>query len=145
MGQFTQQVADLDDAGRIQPIGRLVQNQQLGIVHQRLGQPQSLRIAQRQRARPPISIGGQPKLFDDAINAVGSTPGAGGASSPDFGDGQIGIGVGRLDQIADGRPGSSRPPTRRAQHVGLPGVGLIMPNNMRMVVVLPAPLRPRKA
>ena len=47
-GQFQQKLTDLDDPGRVQAVGGFVQKDQLGLVQQRLGQPQALGIALRQ-------------------------------------------------------------------------------------------------
>lgn len=45
--QFNKQIADFDNSCRIQAIRRLVENEQFGIVQQRLGKSQSLRVAVR--------------------------------------------------------------------------------------------------
>ena len=54
-GERAQQVADLDDAGRVEPVGRLVQQQQLGVVEQRGREPQALAVALRERARAALA------------------------------------------------------------------------------------------
>ena len=57
-----------------------------GFVHQRLGQPQPLGIAQRQCAGTPVGVLRQPKPFDSPINRCGRYAGPRvGASLPDFG------------------------------------------------------------
>ena len=55
-GQLEQQLADLDDPGRVQAVGRLVQKEQPGLVQQGLGQPQPLGVALRKVAGPPVGI-----------------------------------------------------------------------------------------
>ena len=57
MRQLAQQLADLDDTRRVQPVGWLVEEQESRIVQQRLRQPQPLRIAQRERPSAPVGIG----------------------------------------------------------------------------------------
>ena len=51
-GQLQQQLADLDDPGRVQAVGRLVQEEQPGIMQQGLGQSQPLGVALGKVARP---------------------------------------------------------------------------------------------
>ena len=54
--QLAQQLADLDHARRVEPVGRLVEDEQLRLVQQRPRQPQPLRVAERQRAGAPVGV-----------------------------------------------------------------------------------------
>ncbi len=68
-GQSAQQIAHLDDAGRVQAVGRLIQDQQLGIVQQGDGQPQALLHPQRIGVDPiPLPIG-QADQAQDGVDA----------------------------------------------------------------------------
>ena len=44
-GQRAEQHADLDDTGRIEPVGRLVEHEQFGGVQQRAGERETLLVA----------------------------------------------------------------------------------------------------
>jgi hypothetical protein len=44
-GERAQQVAQLDPAARVEPAGRLVEQQHLGVVHERAGEPEPLLLA----------------------------------------------------------------------------------------------------
>ena len=82
-GQLEQQLADLDDPGRVQAVGRLVQQEQLGVVQQRLGQPQALGVALREGAGPPVGVFGQPQALDDlARRLLAACRDAGGGRPP---------------------------------------------------------------
>ncbi len=50
-GQFEQELADLHDPGRVQAVGRFIEEQQAGVVQQRLGQSQSLRRCRAKACR----------------------------------------------------------------------------------------------
>ena len=85
MGQFEQQLADLDDARRVQTVGRLVQDEQLRAVQEGFGQPQTLRVAQREHAGAPVGIGSQPQTFDHVADGLRRLcRDAGGGRPPDF-------------------------------------------------------------
>ena len=45
---------------RIEPRDRLVEDQQLGLVHERLDQAELLTVTRRQLADPPVEIGVEP-------------------------------------------------------------------------------------
>ena len=45
---------------RIEPRDRLVENQQLGLMHERLDQAELLAVARRQLAYPPVEVGVEP-------------------------------------------------------------------------------------
>ena len=66
-----QQLADLADALRVKAIGRLVEDKQLGLAHQRRGEPKPLAHAERVRLhRAPID----PGQSDPAQRGVDPTP-----------------------------------------------------------------------
>ena len=59
MRQLAQQLAYLDDARWVQPVGWLVEEQESRVVQHRLRQPQPLRVAEGERPRAPVGVGGQ--------------------------------------------------------------------------------------
>ena len=67
--QVAEQVADLDDSGRIQPVRRLVEDQQFGAVQQGAGEGQPLQVAERQRAGPSACVGAEREPVDHRIHA----------------------------------------------------------------------------
>ena len=55
-GERTQQGSHLDDAGRVEAVGRLVEDDELGLVEERHGEPEPLAVALRQGVRPAPGI-----------------------------------------------------------------------------------------
>ena len=103
--QLDEQVADFDDPGRVQAVGGLVQHEQLGVVQQRLGQPQALLVAQRQRAGAPVGISAQTQPFDDVLHGFRLSARA----QPAHGfqvlaHRELWIGIGCLHQVTDRGP-----------------------------------------
>jgi hypothetical protein len=145
-GQARQQVAYLHHAGGVQAVGRLVQHEQLRPVEQGPGQAQTLQVAGRKRAGAAAGVGRDAQLLDDARGGLGS----GHALEPP-GDlqvlthGEIGIGGRRLHQVAHTVPGAGAVGAHRlAQHPARSRCRADQASRARMVVVLPAPLSPRK-
>ncbi len=166
-----QEIADFYDAGRIQAVGRFVQQDQLRLMEKSPCQAQPLEIPGREHASTAIRIGCQAETLDGA----GRRYGIGDAVQP-AGDLQIlahrklRICGGTLDEMSDAppRPAAMRAdrsakerhraragPTRRhgprpcgptgpPKSDTEPALGRIIPSSARIVVVLPAPLRPRK-
>ena len=114
------------DALRVQPVGRLVQDQQPRPAHQRGGQSEPLPHAQRVRpGRPPVGRV-QAHLLQHVADpvpagAAAQRVGPGGVQQGEVRRaGQVRVGAGTLDQGAD--PRQHRTPGRRhrlAQHLGL--------------------------
>jgi hypothetical protein len=68
VGQAAQQVADLDDPGRVQPVGRLVQHQQRRVGQQRGGDAEALLHAQRVGAVGVVGPVGQPDQLQHLLD-----------------------------------------------------------------------------
>jgi hypothetical protein len=102
-----EQVADFNDPGGIQAIGRFVQQKQARVVEQRLGQSQALAVSQGERSGSPVGIAGQAELFDGAVNRCRfqtRTQSANGLEV--LAHRQFRIGIRRLDEVADSIPAS---------------------------------------
>src|SRR5437016_1832545 len=56
-GERADQAARLDDLARVEPVGRLIEDQDLWVVHNRLGQRGALPIAARQVTDRPVHHG----------------------------------------------------------------------------------------
>ena len=56
VGEAAEQLADLDHAGWIQPVGWLIEDEQLRRRQQRTGKGQPLEVAERKRAGSPIRV-----------------------------------------------------------------------------------------
>ena len=146
--EAAEQLADLDDAGGIQPIGWLIEDEQLRRRQQRTRKGQPLQIAERQACRladPRMAGVPAARGLDPPRTRRASRPSAGRCR-------------GSLERSVPGR----RSPTRRGdRHAATgpwlhwrtrspnssacPAVGRIIPSSIRIVVDLPAPLRPRNA
>jgi hypothetical protein len=72
--EVADQLAHLDDLGRVEAVGGLVQDQEAGLVEQRLGDRDPLAIAARQLADLEPPDGPEPEALDHALDR-----GAGGA------------------------------------------------------------------
>ena len=143
VGQLAQEPAQPVDAFGVQAVGRLVQDQHLGVAEQGGGQAQALAHAQREATDPPAGRLGRPTW----ARTSSARAGAGRRRWRPAG------GCGRC-----GRDGSWRPPAPRRRggwdrpapgtacrrSWPLPAVGVTRPSRVRRVVVLPAPLGPRK-
>jgi hypothetical protein len=56
-GEVSDQLPDLDDAGRIEAVGRLVEHEEIGLVEQGAREREPLEVAKRQRPGAPIRVG----------------------------------------------------------------------------------------
>jgi len=72
--QLEQQSTNFDDSGRVQAVGWLVQHEQSGLMQQRFGQSQPLRIALRQGGSPPVSVCRQSQTLDEPAHRMGRRP-----------------------------------------------------------------------
>ena len=141
-------LAELEDAGGVEPVGRLVEDQQLGVGEQAAGDSEplahALRVARdllvgalargrRARSRRRSARTSRARARRRATRMF---------SHP----GQVEVEVRLLDDRADARerlaaPRRDRPGRARAS---LPASARVSPSSIRIVVVLPAPLWPRK-
>ena len=130
-----QQLADVADALRVQPVGRLVEHEQRGAPHQRRGQSEPLPHAQRvglrrapvapgraPPARAPRRCGARRRLAPEAA-------GAGRVEEREVGRaGQVRVGARSLDERADARQHRrGRPRHRLAEQLDLAGGGQHQP------------------
>ena len=106
-----EELADLDHTGRVQAVDRLVQHQDPRPVQQRLGQPEPLCVAQRQRARLRPGIGRRARTGATASSTTASLREP--AQSPGdlevLADRQVRVGRRGLDQVADLAPTPNGP------------------------------------
>ena len=72
VGERAQQLADLDDAGRVERVGGLVEHEQLGGVQQRAGEREALLVAERELPGAPVGVRLEPQQLD----RVGDRPAA---------------------------------------------------------------------
>ncbi len=123
--QLEQQVADLDDAARIQPERGLVQDQEPGLVQQGPGDPQALGVAVREGPGTPVGVSAQSQALDDFSQRARWHAGV--VAAGDFqvlADGQLRVGVGGLHQAAHFGPGFlAARADGPAQHGGLAAGG----------------------
>ena len=108
--QVAEQVADLDDAGGIEAVGRLVEDQKFGTMQQGAGEGQPLEVAERQRAGPPAGVGTERQPVDHQVHPpavldAGQSPG----NVEVLDDRQFRVGGGGLDQVTDAAPQVGRP------------------------------------
>ena len=67
-GPSQQGLAQRDDPGRVEGIGRLVEHDEVGTVLQGRRQPESLLVAQRHPARPNVGVPAQIELVQDSFD-----------------------------------------------------------------------------
>src|SRR5258708_3193059 len=65
MSKIRNEVADFDDACRVESVGRFVENQQFRLVQEGARQPQTLEIPRGKLPRLTFCVVGKPQLFDD--------------------------------------------------------------------------------
>ena len=144
-GQRAQQLADLDDAGGVERVGRLVEDEQLGTVQQRPGEGEPLLVAEREHLGAPVGEPAEPQQLDDLGDRRARRPREAALDVEILAHGQVGVGGRGLDEVADAGKGAVR--TRlhaHAEHLDVAAGRRMRPSSMRMVVVLPAPFLPRK-
>ena len=64
VGKRAQQLADLDDAGRVERVGRLVEHEHVGRVQERTGEREPLLVAEREPSRALVGVGAQAQSLD---------------------------------------------------------------------------------
>ena len=117
-------------------------------MQQGAGKGQPLQVAEGERAGPPAGVG--PSASRSMIWSTGSTVVHAGELPGNvevLDDRQLRVGGGGLDEMSQrGAKGRSPRAQRDRRTVRCaPPSALIIPSSIRMVVDLPAPLRPRKA
>ena len=142
--------AHLAGALRVQPVGRLVQDQQLPRREQGGGEGQPLAHAQRVRPVPLAGRGEQPDPLQRRVDprpGGGRVGGAVGRVQPGAGwparTGTGGTPAPRPGRRPGAAPRRPRPASARPSSSCAPAVGRIRPSSIRIVVVLPDPFGPR--
>ena len=143
--EAAQQAAQPGDAGRVEPVGRLVEQQHLRVPEQRRSQAQALAHAQGEPAHPPPGGRGEIDLSQDLVHpAAGDARGVGD-------DAQVVPGpaprmeAGRLEHRADrvARPGEAA--VRHTADQCRSGVGPDQAEHDAQRGGLPRAVRPQKA
>ena len=144
-GHRAQEVAQPADALRVQAVGGLVEHQHARVAQQGGREAEPLAHAERVAARPPV---GRVREVDELQQLVDARVGRPPPRAPASAGGCARCGWdaasrrrGRRRPCARGPPG---PRTGCPSTVAVPSVGRMRPSSARSVVVLPAPLGPRK-
>ena len=103
VSKAAQKAADLDDTGRIEPVGGLVQQQHLGMVKERAGEGQALLVAERQSPRASIRVLDQVQKLNRFGDGPARRCGEAALYVKILTYGKVRIGGRRLDQVADSR------------------------------------------
>ena len=146
VAQPAEHFADLAAADRIEAVGRLVEHQQVGIVHQRLGQPDALPHSLRVGA----DLGVRPIRSGRPDRAIRPRAACGRAASPSPWRRRTPASAGRSDRAGSGgvRAGSRRGPRSLCCPIGRPRIvpsarlGRMTVIMILTRVLLPAPLEP---
>ena len=142
--QLADQVAELEDAGRVEPVDRLVEDQQLGVAEQAAGDAEALAHAERVGADLVVGAAAEADALERGVDApVGALVARRGVHVQVLAAGEVAVEARLLDDRADARQrlrAVVRVPSRRI----VPLVGFASPSSSRISVVLPAPLGPRK-
>jgi hypothetical protein len=114
---------------------------------QRFGQPQALRVPQRQGARTSLGISAQTQPLDDLFHSF--QLGAGSQTAHGFQvltDGELWVGIGCLNQVTDGIPRLYFSEVDALpQDIGFTGCGLDYPEQQADRGSLTCTVEPRKA
>jgi len=136
VGQPADQAAQPVDALRVEAVGRLVQDQDVGVAQQGGGQAEALAHPEREAPDPPAGGRGQPRLLQDLVDPRRGQPGRGGQDPQ--------VVASRAARMEPALLQHGPDPPGRPSMVAAPEVGATRPSSIRRVVVLPAPLGPRK-
>ncbi len=66
VARVPEELADLDDAGRVQAVSRLVEHEQLGLVHEGAREREALEVAERQRPGSSVRVLTQGEPLDQS-------------------------------------------------------------------------------
>ena len=123
--QRAQQLADLDDAGGVERVGRLVEDEQLGTVQQRPGEGEPLLVAEREHLGAPVGEPAEPQQLDDLGDRRARRPREAALDVEILAHGQVRVGGRGLDEVADAAkapfaPGCTRLPSTSTSPRGRP-------------------------
>ena len=121
-GEGAQELADLDHPGWVEPVGRLVEHEQLWLAEQRAGEREALEVAQRQRPGAATGVLGRgravrwpPRRHRRSVDARQSA-----GDIEVLADGQLRVRDRRLDEMADPPPEPGRVgPDALAEQLGV--------------------------
>ena len=140
-----QQTSDLDDPGRVQAVGRLIEDQQRGVLEQRGGDAEPLLHPERVGADHVPRAGREPDAVEGRVDGLArrcrrSAPGSPGSAGPvNRGKSAGASTIEPTRRITPARPpGTSVPRT-----LVRPAEAATRPSRQRIVVVFPAPFGPR--
>ena len=126
-GQPGQDAVDVTGAGRVEAVGRLVEDQQPRARQQRGGQPEALAHPEREAADAVVGDVGQADLVEragDPVAAVAAQPRQRGEVLPRA---QRGVEAGAVHEPGDAVGQRARPAHRLPEDLQLAGVGLGQP------------------
>ena len=69
-GQLPDQLPDLDHPGRVEAVGGLVEHEQFRPGQQRPGEGETLQVAERERAGPPVGVGPERQPLDHRVHGA---------------------------------------------------------------------------
>src|SRR5262245_51719969 len=131
-------------ASGIQPVGGLVQDQQLRIAQERRRQTEPLAHPQRVRLHPASRGGLELDQGQHLLDPAGRDLRRQGQRPQVVPPGAPGVKVARLEHRADPPRWVAGLPVPAPEPSASPAVGSASPSSSRRVVVLPAPFGPRK-
>ena len=149
VAQLEDQRAHVAAAERIEARHRLVEEHHLGIVEQRLGEADALQHPLRELAQLQPALGADAEAIEQRGRRASADRPPLIAEQPrevvqQLLGGEVVVEVGILRQVADAPARRRRSPTGRPRISARPAVGKISCISSFSVVVLPAPLGPRK-
>ena len=103
LGERAQQLADLDDAGGVERVGRLVEDEQLGAVQQRAGEREPLLVAEREPPGAPVGVLAEPQQLDGLGDRRARRPREAALDVEVLAHGEVRVGGRGLDEVADAR------------------------------------------
>ena len=143
LAERAHELAHLGHARRIEPVGRLVEDQQLGVLEQGGRDAEPLLHPERVGRGPVARAIAQPDLGEHGLDAILAHPGVASEHTQVVAPGEVRIEGRGLDQRPDARQPLGEP-GGGAEDRAWPDVGRTRPSSIRNVVVLPAPFGPRK-
>ena len=116
-GERAEQLSHLDHAGRVQPVGGLVEDHQVGLVEECGREPEPLPVALRERPRLALGVGLEAQALDGARDGVGDAAQARRRAQV-LEHREARVGGGCVDEVADTVPRSAAAAAHaRAEHL----------------------------
>ena len=138
------ELAELDDAGRVEPVGRLVEDQQLRVGQQAAGDAQPLAHPHRVGLHSLVGALGQADAVERDLDPAVRSGSRRRRDAQVLPAGQVPMEARLLDDRTHPLERVTAPlGDGHAEQAHLPAVAGVRPSSTRMSVVLPAPLGPR--